>query len=409
MKSVVRQPSLSMAILSVLMVSHLVSISVARACPFCSALSLTLAEQIGGADVVLVARWVSAEGRNELARTGSTTLEVSEGLRGHSKWDPHQRITVNRYREGREGDLFLLLGSVDRKISWHDPLPITKVAIDYSRRVPGPEVAAPIRLRFFLEYLESSDKTVAEDAHSEFANADYKDVEQIKAHLSPEKLRRWLTDPKTESRRLGFYGMLLGLCGTADDARFMAEIIARGEGEELRLGIDGLMGGYLLLTGDAGVDFLERTKLKPSDCPFTETYSAVQALRFAWTYAEGRVSRERLKVALRTVLHREDMADLIVADLSRWKDWDSLPLLMRMYDSEQYKHTSVKRAIIRFANACSRDVPKDTSMLEPRHAAEGRKALEELRKKDPMLVADALRFLVKLSREEPAKTVEPEN
>lgn len=385
----------------------LVGASLARACPFCSAPSLTLAEQIGAADVVLAARWVSAEGKGDLARTGSTTFEVSEGLRGESQWKPRQRITLNRYREGRVGDLFLLLGNVERKIAWLDPLPITKIAIDYARRAPAPEVEASARLLFFLEHLESPDKTVAEDASSEFANADYNDVVKIKDHLSREKLRRWLTDPKTESGRLGFYGMLLGLCGTPDDARFMEKIIGQNEGDELRLGIDGLMGGYLLLTGDAGVELLERTKLKPTDCPFSETYAAVQALRFAWTYAEGRVSRERLKTAMRSVLHREDMADLIIADLSRWKDWESLPLLMRLYDSEKFEHSSVKRAIIRFASRCASDHPKDPSLPEPKHVVEGRMALEELRRRDPILVADSLRFFVKLSREEPAKPPEP--
>jgi hypothetical protein len=129
------------------------------------------------------------------------------------------------------------------------------------------------------------------------------------------------------------------------------------------------MGGYLLLTGDIGVEFLERTKLKPTDASFIETYDAVQALRFAWSYAEGKVSRERLKMAMRHALLREDMADLIIADVARWKDWESLPLLMRLYDDDL--HTSAKRAIIRFANTCSRDVPKDASLSEPRHVAEG--------------------------------------
>ena len=407
MKNLPRRLASPALTLLISMVLLLVGDSVARACPFCSVPSLTLAEQIAGADVVLVARWVSTEGRNDLARTGSATFEVSEGLRGDSQWKPRQRITLNRYREGREGDLFLLLGDVERKIAWLDPLPITKAAIDYARRAPDTDVEPTTRLLFFLDFLESPDKTVAEDANSEFANADYNDVVKIKDHLSREKLRKWLTDPKTESGRLGFYGMLLGLCGTPDDATFMAEIIGQNEGDELRLGIDGLMGGYLLLTGDAGVELLERTKLKPTDCPFSETYAAVQALRFAWTYAEGRVSRERLKTAMRSVLHREDMADLIIADLSRWKDWESLPLLMRLYDSEQFEHTSVKRAIIRFANRCASDLPKDSSLPEPKHVVEGKMALEELRRRDPMLVADALRFFVKVSREAAAKAAEP--
>jgi hypothetical protein len=392
MKNTIRLFAVAMTSLIFLLASLLISTSETCACPFCSGPSLTLAEQIEDADIVLVVSWISAEGKDDLAGIDCTTFEFSDSLRGGSKWKPRQRIKLDRYSEGREGDLFLLFGSIDRKIAWLDPLPITKATIEYARRAPGPEVEIKCRLLFFLDYLESPDKIVAEDAMREFANADYTDVEKIKDHLSREKLRKWLTDPKTESSRLGLYGMLLGLCGTTDDVSFMVDIISRNDGDELRFGIGGLMGGYLLLTGDIGVEYLERTKLKPTDVSFVDTYDAVQALRFAWTYAEDKVSRERLKTAMRTVLYRENMADLIIPDLARWKDWESLPLLTRLYDDDP--HTSAKRAIVRFANACSRDVSKDASLPEPQHVAEGRKALEELRRKDPKLLADALRFVV---------------
>lgn len=378
-----------------------------RACPFCRAPTRTLSEQTEEADVVLAARWLSTQGRNDAQSRGSTTFEVMDAIRGDSHFKLRQRITLDGYRQGREGDLFLLFGSKERQIAWTDPLPTTRDAINYVHHIPRGEVPAETRLLFFFKYLDSPDKTVAEDAHSEFAIADYSDVLKIRTHLSRERLRAWLTDPKTEPERIGFYGMLLGLCGTPDDAKFLEKIIIRNEGDELRVGIDGLMGGYLLLTGDAGVDFLERTKLKPPDCPFTETFAAIQALRFAWTYAEDVVSRGRLKTAMRSALHREDMADLIIADLSRWKDWESLPLIVSLYDNDRFKQTAVKRTIIRFVNACSCDVPKSPAAPVPPHVTVARQTLEELRKRDPRLVADALRFYLKPSRQDQAKAADP--
>lgn len=393
--------------LVLVMVHMLVCATGARACPFCKAPTRTLSEQTAGADVVLVANWVSANSRIDVNGKGSTSFEVIDAIRGNSTLAMRQRITLDRYQPGSEGDLFLLLGSKERQMAWSDPVPITKAAIQYVRQIPQDRVPVETRLLYFLKYLDSQDKTVAEDAHSEFANANYSDVLKIRTHLSRDRLRVWLTDPTTEPERIGFYGMLLGLCGTPDDAKFLEKIIIQNGRGELRVGIDGLMGGYLLLTGDAGVDFLERTKLKPPDCPFTETYAAVQALRFAWTYAEDVVSRNRLKSAMRSVLNREDMADLIIADLSRWKDWESLPLIVSLYDSNRFKQTAVKRSIIRFVNACSCDVPNSPTEPVPPHVTAAKQTLEELRKRDPRLVADALRFALKPSRLDQAKAADP--
>jgi hypothetical protein len=71
-----------------------------------------------------------------------------------------------------------------------------------------------------------------------------------------DAVRRWFTNPKTPQIRLGFYGLLLGLCGDADDARRL-EIILSKKSDQFRLGLDGMIFGYLLLEGNDGMKRIE--------------------------------------------------------------------------------------------------------------------------------------------------------
>lgn len=225
-----------------------------------------------------------------------------------------------------------------------------------------------------------------------------------------EKLRKWVTSPETPATRLGLYGLLIGLCGNGDDAQAIEKRIVQ-ETEDFRLGIDGLMSGYLLLSGNEGLEVIEKTKLKDASVPFSETYAAMQALRFMWKYAEGRIEPERLRESMRILLERPELADLVIADLARWNDWGVQDRLMTMYrrtqepakktaDGEEvqdpYNIPSIKRAIVRYMLVSSKDAAdeavagKDAKL--PEHVVKGRKYVEELRKLDPKTVQQAERF-----------------
>ena len=182
--------------------------------------------------------------------------------------------------------------------------------------------------------------------------------------------------------------------------------------DDLRLGIDGMIGGYLLLTGDAGLDVIVRTKLGNPDVSFSETYAAMQALRFMWTYGNGVIDRDRLRKAMRLPLDRSELTDLVIADLARWKDWEIQPRLMQMYDEETYP--TVKRAIVRFMLVSSRppkskpakrraaaassvsesgkEVATNAAESEPAHVAQSRQYLAILRTRAPKIVSDCERF-----------------
>jgi hypothetical protein len=422
----------------------------ALCCPFCSAPSLTMSEQVAQSDAIVLVQWVSGK-MSEGQSAGETTYEIVKVVKqpdnnpkkakpaasaelststdaiaavdtglapgvdsaenkitesadsaapsaepakattpSETVLQQGEKITLARYRAGKPGDLFLLMGTKGTVIEWSSPLEVTEASFQYITQAPSTEADPLQRLRYFVKFLEFPDDLVATDAYGEFANAPYKNITPLAKDLPREKILKWITDPKTPPTRLGLYGLLLGLCGNEDDAKLMAEKINE-QTQDFRLGIDGIISGYLLLTGDKGLDVIDESKLRNKSAPFSETYAAMQALRFMWTYADNKIEKERLRTSMRMLLDRPELADLVIADLARWEDWSVQDKLMTLYGAEEYNIPSIKRAIVRFM-LVSTKYKKTGDEPEPERVALGKKYVETLREKDPKTVKDAERF-----------------
>lgn len=372
--------------------------STAFACPFCSAPSLTMTEQLTQSDAAVLAQWVGgtpAKGND----AGATTYEVVEVVHQPpgSKLAKGTKVELVRYRASKAGDLFLLLGTKGGAVlDWGSPLEVTETSYKYMKEAPKPDVPATERLKYFVQYLENPEQAISNDAYGEFANTAYGDIVQIKSLMPRDKLRKWIVDPQFSPSRLGLYGLMLGLCGTAEDVKLLEGRILDSS-EEFRLGIDGIMGGYLLLAGEPGLKVLDEHKLLSKEAPFSETYAAMQALRFMWQYGDGQIPAARLQQSMRLLLTRPELADLVIADLARWKDWSIQSQLMDMYGKEEYDIPSIKRAIVRFMLASTKDVTTangEPAADLPQHAQLGAKYLAELEQKDPKTVSEAKRFFL---------------
>ncbi|WP_437201102.1 hypothetical protein [Planctomicrobium sp. SH664] len=323
---------------------------VATACPFCSAPSLTLAEQLDAAQAGILVQWVGGKPADrEKSFIGETEYEILQVVRDETqKLEKGKTVTLDRFRTGNKGDLYLLLGTVvDGAIEWSTPLEVTETSFNYIVQAPSKESPPTERLAYFLKFLEFPDTLIAVDAYSEFSNAPYEDIVPLADRMPREKIIGWLKDPDTEPTHIGLYGLLLGLCGKPEDAEFMKELIIK-ETDTFRLGIDGVMGGYLLLAGTPGLKTINESKLINADVPFSETFAAMQALRFMWTYGKGRIPAEDLRASMRLLLDRPTLADLVIVDLARWNDWSIMDRLMQMYQDKNYDVPAIKRAIIRF-------------------------------------------------------------
>jgi len=397
----------------VMMAALFMVTDLAISCPFCSAPSLTLSEQVAQADAVVLVKWVGGRPA-KLSDAGSTELEVLNVVHQPEggKLAPGSTIVLIRHRTAKPGDQFMLFGTkVESAIEWGSPLEVTKSAYEYMRNSPKPGLDSGERLKYFLKHLEAEDKMIGDDAFGEFANAAYADVAKLAKELPQDKLRKWLTSKDVSPGRLGLYGMMLGLCGNDDDVKLMESKITE-QTDDFRLGVDGIMGGYLLLTGDKGLELIEKEKLTNMKAPFSETYAAMQAVRFMWQYGDGRISADRLRQSMRLLLDRPELADLVIADLSRMKDWSVQDKLMKLYDDEA-NIPSVKRAIVRYMLSSTKDTgekkpevaepgsaaagasSEETVVVElPAHVLKGQQCLEELEKKDPKTVNEAKRFFL---------------
>jgi hypothetical protein len=93
------------------------------------------------------------------------------------------------------------------------------------------------------------------------------------------------------------------------------------------------------------------------------------------------------------LLERPEVTDLVVADLARWKDWSVQPRLMELYGAEGYDIPSIKRAIIRYMIASTKDVAAGGGDEKPaKHVAQGAKYLQQLRDKDAKMVNESERL-----------------
>jgi len=378
-------------IISVLTIAvFLVAQSITYACPFCSAPSLTLSEQMQQADAVLQIAYVSAE-KGESGEAGTTTYKIGKIVKApEGLLKQGDTLELSGYRSAKAGDLFLLTGTQTASIEWGSPLDVSQEAFNYIVNAPAPELTYEKRLPYFLKFLEHQDEVISNDAYGEFANAPYEEIAKVADQIPTQNVREWIASEKTVPTRLGLYGLLLGLAGNEKDAKVMLTKINEPT-QDFRLGIDGIMSGYLMIAKSDGLKEMANTKLKAKDVPFSETYAAMQALRFMWKYEEGTIPKDDLRAAMRLLLERPELADLVIADLSRWEDWAVTDRLIAMYDEEDFSIPSIKRAIIRYLLVCSSEV-QVSAVDAPAYATKAAKALEDIQEKDPKIYRDAKRF-----------------
>lgn len=354
----------------------------------------TISEQIASADVVILGEWVSAQ--KLPGNAGPTTFHITEVIKDSTnKFTKTGRFDFAGNEAGKPGDLAMFLGySQDRQLEWGDTVPITETSLKYIKALPKSDESWESRLGYFVQNLESPDERVAEDAYDGVVIAPFAEMKKVSAKLPREKLRQWIANKKTSEGRISQYGLMLGICGTEDDATFLRDFIKNPvEKEGLRLGIAGVMSGYLLLKGDEGLKLLEDTKLKPGKTTdFHESYSALQAVRFAWDNV-GTIKKDRLIQAMTLLLDDPIFADLVVNDFVRWKYWAVQDKLMAFYDKKEFDSPVFKRAVARYMIGCSKDT-KENSDQNPieEYAITAKNHLLVLRQKDPKIVEQAERF-----------------
>ena len=370
-------------------------------CPFCTP-NVTLTERIEQSHAAFAVEWVSGqEGDAEAGEPGQTTVKVTHVFKSKEpRREVRETIDLAHFSPGQPGEAFLLFGHLrdGEVLRWDGLQPCPGELMAYLTGRPNDELPPQDRLLYFVDNLEHADETIAVDAYSEFANARYEDVQSVARYFPRDKLVRWVSEPDAATgriARIGFYGLILGLCGGESEAAALERVIL-APGEDFRLGIDGLMAGYLMLRGDAGLDVLSRHAFS-EDTPSSEAFALQQAVRFLWDHGEGRISPEALRAALRPLVDDPQFAELVIVDLTRWEDFELVDQLIDQYSEEDFANLPTQTAIARYYLAISGLDAEGRPVSEVAAIARAGEHLAALRERDPEVVERAERMFRSLA------------
>lgn len=350
------------------------------ACPFCSAQSQTLSEEMNTMDAVVLATLEELPPPAKKDDPGSEVpkakFKITEVLKGQSLVAKTPVIETVYFGDGKKGKLFLVMGVGPENIQWSTPLQVSPTVHKYLLQLPKLPKDGADRLVFFQNHLEDSEDLLARDSYDEFAKAPYQAVKDLKPRMKREQLVGWIKNPDVPTSRRRLYFTMLGVCGEAADIPMLKEMILSTDRKQ-RAGLDALVACYLILTGPEGMKLVEETFLKNTKAEYADTYAAIMALRFHATDTNI-IPKERLLEGFRHMLERPQLADLVIPDLARWEDWTCMERLVELFKKADEKTSWVKVPVVNYLRACPLPIAKDY--------------IKELEKLDPESVKRAHTF-----------------
>ena len=150
---------------------------------------------------------------------------------------------------------------------------------------------------------------------------------------------------------------MLGVCGQQEDAALLEQFMMSSDRKK-KAGLDALIACYLLLAGDEGLGKVEQAFFQNADAEYADTYAAIMAIRFHGTEVDV-FPRQRLTKALRHMLDRPDLADLVIPDLAKWEDWSVMGKLVDLFVTADENSSWVRVPVINYLRACPLPVAKE--------------------------------------------------
>ncbi|EMI29384.1 hypothetical protein [Rhodopirellula europaea] len=362
-------------LVGVLVLGTLMAGPIASACPFCSAVSQTLRQEMEVMDAVVVATALQSDlTRN--ADTGQIKMRIETVLKGGEHVEAGQEVTAVYFGDVAKGRRFMLSGVDPRDMQW-SCLPLTPKSEKYLEKITQLADKEPSeRLLFYYKYLQDEDSMLSRDAYDEFASTPYDEIKKIESALDHDTLVTWIQDPKMSPDRKRMYLTLLGICGDQEDLP-MLESMLKSTQKSSRSGLDALIACYLTLAGEQGLPVIDELFLENRKASYADTYAAIMAVRFHGSEG-GVIARSALVQSLHHILERPDLADLVIPDLARWKDWSQIDRIKRLFLAADAENNWVRVPAVNYLRAC----PKP----------EAAEAIIELEKVDPDSVRRANTF-----------------
>lgn len=362
---------LSFFVVALVLLANVATAANTVCCPFCSAVSQTLRQEMEAMDAVAIAKIVKGSETDADAE-----FEMINIIRGDKLVHVNQKARMNYFGKAPEGTQFLVMGVDPPDLLWSSPLPVTEKVIEYVKTIVKLPEDPLKRIEFYHDYLENKEAMLARDAYDEFASAPYDDLKKLKSKLKREKLLEWIEDTSLPPDRKRLYLVLLGICGKSEDAVFL-ETMLRSEDPNKRAGLDAMIACYVTLLGDDGLKLVDELFLENKKSQYADTYAAIMALRFHGTDG-GIISKDRVLKSMQLILQRPELADLVIPDLARWEDWSQIDRLVELFKTADEKSSWVRVPVFNYLRAC----PKPEAAVK----------IEELKELDPAAYKRATAF-----------------
>lgn len=333
------------------------STSPLTACVLCANQGDPLSVEIERARLVVFGAVTSSRLKPN-AVEGVSEFAIEAVLKDDGSLKERKSIPISRYVPANPSIKFLVfIDVVDGTFDAYRSLVFrSNRVVDYLRRMPakaqpGSGATNVARLKYLFDYLNDAEAEIAADAFKEFAMTNDREVALAAPHFSPEKLRQWLVDPKTDPSRLSLYGYLLGACGSrAADAPLLKNSILQPD-ERLANAVDGLLAGLIQLAPEDGWQ-LAKELLQRGNLSFVRKRGILTTLAFL--YAAHRESvQEQVTAIAGLMLHQADIMDLAIEHLRRWQLWTHTELILSQYGTPAASAPMTQRSIIRYALSCA--------------------------------------------------------
>lgn len=351
----------------------LLFLSPSSACPFCSATGTTLADEIAQADFILYGTLSNAKRDPDEFNKGTTDLNIELVIKDNAWLKGKKVVTVPRFLQPTKKDAkqLIFFKVFDSQLDAYRgvEVPADSKMPEYLKGAIAVRSKDSIsRLSYFFNYLEDADLEISSDAFLEYGSADYKEIRELAGKWKDDstkgkQLLAWLRDPNTRPSRYGLYGMLLGHCGKAEDAKALHDLL-HDPMRSYSSGMDGIVAGYIMLNPKAGWDELLSIVGDPKK-DFSVRYAGLRTVRFFFESRPDVVEKKQVLAAMQTLMEQSDLADLPIEDLRKWKQWDLTPVVLAYGTKESHCTIPiVYRSIVKFALSASIADPKNTAAAE---------------------------------------------
>lgn len=386
------------ALVIVLFCSQLQSVSHAY-CPIWDPGPQTLREYREESDVVVFGELSKVVPANEEQKfAGTSAIKIRHIHKDTSKkYEVGEILTLQRGLKLAKGEQILLAGKIKQEsVRWWLVEKSYSAVQDYLVNAPNFDATPKEQLIYFLQFLEHQNHLLARDSYLEINTQENWQLiadNEATDFLDRAELRQWLEKYRFQHvERVGMYAIMLGHCGNKSDVVFMEETI-REMRDDFPFGIDGMVTGYLLLTGDKGFQFLDKSMLNSPDVAFSQQFAALQAMRFMRQHEVEQISIDRLCQSMRILMEDPDLADLIILDLAKLSDWSIGDRLMTMYNDEKFNAPIIKRAIARYFLMADRSWDETSGEAPPVYVVQARQNIKTLEEADPRTMKIAKRYI----------------